>query len=83
MRQKNSYFICDYPLRFPGLTEGSSNTCWMTVEPFEIETFKKFIEEAKGDILLIGCGLGYAAYMLFRDNKLDTKVKLVIKQSFL
>ena len=64
MRQKNSYFICDYPLRFPGLTEGSSNTCWMTVEPFEIETFKQFIEEAKGDVLLIGCGLGYAAYML-------------------
>lgn len=64
MRQKNSYFVCDYPLRFPGLIEGKSNTCWMTVEPFEIETFKPLVEEATGNILLIGCGLGYAAYML-------------------
>lgn len=72
MRQKNSYFICDYPLCFPGLTEGKSNTCWMTVEPFEIETFKEFIEEAQGDVLLIGCGLGYAAYMLSEKEEINS-----------
>lgn len=64
MRQVNSYFVCDKSLRFPGISEGEQTTCWMTVEPCEIESFRNFIEEATGDVLLLGCGLGYVAYML-------------------
>lgn len=64
MRQINSYFVCNKALRFPALVEGESNTCWMSVEPYEINSFKKIIEQATGDVLLIGCGLGYAAYMI-------------------
>ncbi len=37
---------------------------WMGVEPCEMNTFSSFIEEASGKILLMGCGLGYVAYML-------------------
>lgn len=66
MRQINSYFVCDKSLRFPGISEGEQTTCWMTVEPCEIETFRNFIEQATGDVLLLGCGLGYVAYMLSR-----------------
>lgn len=64
MRQINSYFVCNKALRFPGISEGDNTTCWMTVEPFEINTFKTIIEEATGNVLLLGCGLGYLAYML-------------------
>lgn len=66
MRQVNSYFVCNETLRFPGLVEGNKTTCWMTVEPYEIQSFEPFINEATGNILLIGCGLGYVAYMLSR-----------------
>lgn len=66
LRQINSYFICDERLRFPGIIEGDNLSCWMTVEPIEINTFKDFVDEATGDVLLIGCGLGYVAYMLSR-----------------
>lgn len=64
MCKSNSYFRCEERLRFPGLVEGDSKTCWMSVEPFEINSFQPFINNATGDVLLIGCGLGYAAYML-------------------
>lgn len=37
---------------------------WMSITPNEIETMKKPIEEAKGDVLVLGCGLGYYAYMV-------------------
>lgn len=62
--KSNSYFTCDERLDFPGLVEGNGMICWMTVEPFEIKSFESFIKEATGNILLIGCGLGYVAYML-------------------
>lgn len=60
----DSYFICDRPLRFPAIVEGATKSCWMTVEPSEIESFKDFISEAKGNVCICGCGLGYVAYML-------------------
>lgn len=62
--QEVSYFTCDENLHFPAITEGDTNVCWMSVEPSEISSFQPFVEEAKGNVLLIGCGLGYAAYML-------------------
>lgn len=72
MRQVNSYFVCDKSLRFPGISEGEQTTCWMTVEPSEIESFKKIIEEATGKVLLLGCGLGYLAYMLSRKDEVTS-----------
>lgn len=64
MREVNKYFVCDSSLRFPGIVEGDRTTCWMTVEPFEINSFQNIIKEATGNVLLLGCGLGYLAYML-------------------
>lgn len=60
----DSYFICDQPLRFPGLVEGNTKASWMSVEPSEMASFEAFIEEAEGNVCLCGCGLGYVAYML-------------------
>ena len=36
----------------------------MSVEPFEINSFKPFIERASGHVLLCGCGLGMLVYMV-------------------
>ncbi len=63
LAQENYLYYCDENMRFPALVEGT-DTCWMTVEPFEIETFEQFIKEAEGHVLLCGLGLGYVAYML-------------------
>ena len=60
----DSYIMCDRPLRFPGIIEGDKQVCWMTVEPSEIASFQDFIDSAKGNVCLCGCGLGYVAYML-------------------
>lgn len=68
MKQHNSYFVCDKTLHLPCLVENNNSTCWMSAEPFEFNSFKKFINEAKGNVLLIGCGIGYVAYMLSRKN---------------
>lgn len=62
--QENQYFICENTLKLPAIVEKDNKICWMTVEPIEINSFKTFIEEAKGNVLLIGCGLGYVAHML-------------------
>lgn len=79
MEQRNSYFICDNNLRFPGLVENNSHTCWMSAEPFEFYSFESLIKEAHGNVLLIGCGIGYAAYMLSRKD--DVKSVTIIDSS--
>lgn len=77
MQIKQSYFVCDKNLHCPVIYEDNSNVCWMSVEPFEINTFKKIIDEATGNVLLAGLGLGYAAYMISR--KEDVKSVTVIE----
>lgn len=46
-----------------------NNREWMMITPNEIETMKKPIENAFGDVLTYGLGLGYYAYMCsLKDN---------------
>lgn len=62
------YELCYFPeeVHYPSLGAFYPDRYekWMGVEPGEINTFAPFIEEAKGKVLLMGCGLGYVAYML-------------------
>lgn len=44
------------------LTEG--NNIWMSMNPNEIETMKPFIDKGKGNVLVLGLGMGYVPYML-------------------
>lgn len=60
--RKWGYF--DQKVSLPAIWENGTSVCWMTVEPYEINTFAEFASSAKGRILLGGCGLGYIAYML-------------------
>lgn len=79
MEQQNAYFVCDKNLRFPCLVEDNSHICWMSAEPFEFYSFESLIKEAHGNVLLIGCGIGYAAYMLSRKD--DVKSITIIDNS--
>lgn len=54
----------DQKVSLPAIWEVGTSVCWMSVEPYEINTFSEFASSAKGRILLGGCGLGYIAYML-------------------
>lgn len=58
------YFYCDEEIELPALADSQNNATWMTVEPVEMNSFKDFIESAHGNVLLLGCGLGYVTYML-------------------
>lgn len=37
---------------------------WMSINPNEITTMKPFIKDAKGNVLVMGLGMGYIAYMM-------------------
>ena len=50
----------DREFSFPCIAENGHE--WMTVTPNEIETMKKPIEKAHGDVLTYGLGLGYFAF---------------------
>ena len=52
----------DYKFSYLALTEG--NNIWMSLNPNEIETMKPFINKAKGDILVLGLGMGYVPFMM-------------------
>lgn len=58
------YCYLEDEICLPAISEKEYSRAWMTIEPLEINTFKEFIENAHGNVLLLGCGLGYVAYML-------------------
>ena len=47
---------------FPAILE--NDRIWMTVTPNEIETMKEPVDQAFGNVLTFGFGLGYYAYMI-------------------
>lgn len=44
---------------------------WMSIVPSEINTMKEDIEKMYGNILVLGCGLGYITYMLSLKNNVN------------
>ena len=54
------YFNNEFP--YLALTEG--NNVWMSLNPNEIETMKPYIKKAKGNVLVLGLGMGYVPYMI-------------------
>lgn len=53
---------CDHRFRFPYMKEG--HKAWMSITPNEIFTMENSIKEAFGNVLTLGCGMGYFAYMV-------------------
>ena len=48
------------------LTQG--NNIWMSLNPNEIETMKPFISKGRGNVLVLGLGMGYVPFMLSLKN---------------
>ena len=61
----------DHKFSYLALTEG--NNIWMSLNPNEIETMKPYIEKAKGNVLVLGLGMGYVPFMM----ALKTEVKSI------
>lgn len=49
-----------------------NNNVWMNITPFEINTMKKPIEKAYGNVLTFGLGLGYFAYMVSKKEEVKS-----------
>ena len=69
--------LFDYDFVVPCLEENGST--WMSITPYEISTMEKPISEATGNVLTLGCGLGYYAYMT--SEKSDVEHVTIIESS--
>ena len=56
----------DHKFSYLALTEGGN--IWMSLNPNEIETMKLYINKAKGNVLVLGLGMGYVPFMLSLKN---------------
>lgn len=65
---KIGYFTS--PFYYPCAIE--KDKIWMSVIPHEINTMKKPIENAFGNVLVVGLGLGYFAYMISNKEEVDS-----------
>ena len=54
--------VFDDGFAYPCIFEG--DMCWMSITPNEIITMEEDVDKATGDVLTIGLGLGYYAYMV-------------------
>lgn len=52
----------DQKFSYLALCEG--NNIWMSLNPNEIETMAPFINKAKGNVLVLGLGMGYVSFMM-------------------
>ena len=66
----------DHKFSYLALTEG--NNIWMSLNPNEIETMKPFINKAKGNVLVLGLGMGYVPFMMA--NKPEVKSITIIEK---
>ena len=64
------------PFSYLALTQG--NNIWMSLNPNEIETMKPFIARGKGNVLVLGLGMGYVPFMLA--NKPEVKSITIVEK---
>ncbi|KAA9021834.1 hypothetical protein F4V44_16430 [Niallia endozanthoxylica] len=60
----------DVEFKFPAILE--NERIWMTVTPNEIETMKEAVDQAYGNVLTFGLGLGYYAYMVSEKENVES-----------
>lgn len=59
-RSKIAYFKDEFPF----ITLNYKKVTWMNITPNEINTMKRGVELAKGNVIVYGLGLGYYPYMI-------------------
>ena len=57
---------------------GTKDSVWMSINPNEIKTMEKHINKAKGNVLVLGLGIGYYPFMIA--NKEDVKSITIIEK---
>ena len=62
---------------FPFIALNENGVTWMSITPNEIETMEKSIEEATGNVIVFGLGLGYYPFMI--SNKDEVKKVTIIE----
>lgn len=63
------YGIAKEFISFPALVNTKTYDTWMSISPSEIVTMQEHIDYAFGNVLVLGCGLGYYEYMIhLKDN---------------
>ncbi len=58
--------------KFPYYVITENNLVWMSITPYEINTMKKSIDDAKGKVLTFGLGLGYYAFMASQKEEVES-----------
>lgn len=59
----------DKEFEYPAVLE--NGRIWMTITPNEIETMRDAVDQAFGNVLTYGLGLGYYAYMISEKENVD------------
>ena len=72
-RSPLSYFTSDESY----LALSYQGEVWMSITPNEINTMKPHIDEAKGNVLVLGLGLGYYPFMI--SEKVDVKEITIVE----
>lgn len=58
--------------RYPSIYQKSIKRVWMSITPNEIFTMEDHIKRARGNVLTLGCGMGYFAYMASLKNEVSS-----------
>ena len=88
-REINHFAYFDKPFKYLELRE--KDVTWMSVTPHEIETMEESLKEVKGNVLVLGLGIGYYPYMASLKNdvfkidivELDQKIINLFKNNLL
>lgn len=64
------------PFSYLALTQGQN--IWMSLNPNEVETMEPFIKKAKGNVLVLGLGMGYVPFMIL--DKSEVKHITIIEK---
>lgn len=68
--EKSSFGFFQKPYKYLSVTEGDD--IWMCVTPHEMETMEPSINEARGNVLVFGLGLGYYPFMISRKPNVNS-----------
>lgn len=68
--EKSSFGFFQKPYKYLSVSEGDD--IWMCVTPHEMETMEPSINEARGNVLVFGLGLGYYPFMISRKSNVNS-----------
>lgn len=66
--------------KYPSISQIGIDRTWMSVTPNEVYTVQPAIDNAKGKVLTLGCGMGYFAYMASLKNNVESITVVELEQ---